>query len=230
MKSLDVIFRPKSVAVIGASTKKGSLGREIFDKLLGADFNGPVYPINPKANYIHAVKAYPTIAAVPDKIDLAIIVVPKEYVLDIVKECAESGVKGVVVITAGVRETGEKGAAVENTILEIIKTNNMRLIGPNCMGVINTEDGVRLDATFAPTVPSFGNIAMVSQSGALGQTILEHAVDLNLGVSMFASIGNKPDVSGNDLLEYWLDEPNIEVILMYLESFGDSQQFIQLAK
>lgn len=228
--SLDAIFRPKSVAVIGASKQKGTLGREIFDKLLSGEFNGPLYPVNPKAGFIHSVKAYPSVSALPEPVDLAVIVVRKELVLEVVKECARCGVKGVVVITAGFKETGPKGAELQREIAAVVKSNNMRMIGPNCMGVINTAPGVRLDATFAPIVPPTGNIGLVSQSGALGQTILEHATKLNLGISMFVSVGNKADVSGNDLLEYWRDDPSVEVILMYLESFGNPQRFIQLAK
>ncbi|MFQ5825097.1 MAG: acetate--CoA ligase alpha subunit [bacterium] len=228
--SLDAIFSPKSVAVIGASTQKGVLGREIFDKLINNEFNGPVYPVNPKAQYIHSVKAYPSIYDVPDQVDLAILVVRSEFVLQIIQECSECGVKGIIVISAGFKETGEKGSELERKILEIIRSHGMRMIGPNCMGVINTDPEVRLDATFASTVPLRGNIGFVSQSGALGQTILEHTQALNLGVSMFVSVGNKADVSGNDLLEYWCDDPSVEVILMYLESFGNPRKFIQLAK
>lgn len=228
--SLDAIFRPRSIAVVGASTRKGTLGREIFDKLLAADFNGPVYPVHPKAEFVHSVKAYKSVSAIPDSVELAVIVVRKELVLDVVKECARCGVKGVVVITAGFKETGPKGAALEQQIVEVIRAHGMRMVGPNCMGIINTEPDVRLDSTFAPTVPPRGNIGLVSQSGALGQTILEHADELNLGISMFVSIGNKPDVSGNDLLEYWRDDPSVGVILMYLESFGDPMRFIQLAR
>ena len=133
-QSLDVIFRPKSVAIIGASTRKGTLGREVFDKLLRGEFNGPVYPVNPKAKYLHSVRAYPRISAIPDQVDLAVIIVRKELVPDIVKECAEFGVKGLVVLTAGFKETGQKGAELERKIVEIIKTNGIRMIGPNCMG------------------------------------------------------------------------------------------------
>ncbi len=228
--SLDAIFRPKSVAVVGASTQRGTLGREIFDKLLNSEFNGPVYPIHPTAEYIHSVKAYPRVSALPERVDLAVIVVRKDFVLEVVKECAQCGVKGLIVITAGFKETGPKGAELERELAAIVKANHMRMIGPNCMGVINTDPDVRLDATFAPVVPPPGNIGLVSQSGALGQTILEHAKKLNLGVSMFVSVGNKADVSGNDLLEYWRDDPSVEVILMYLESFGNPQKFIKLAK
>lgn len=229
-RSLDAIFKPESVAVIGASTQRGTLGREIFDKLLENDFNGPVYPVNPKAEYIHSVKAYPRLSDIPARVELAVIVVRKELVLDVITECARCGVKGVIVITAGFKETGPKGAELERQLVEVIKAHHMRMIGPNCMGVINTAPDVRLDATFAPLVPLRGNIGLVSQSGALGQTILEHAQQLNLGVSMFVSVGNKADVSGNDLLEYWRDDPSVEVILMYLESFGNPQKFLKLAK
>lgn len=228
--TLDAIFRPRSVAVVGASTSKGALGRQIFEKMLRCEFNGPVYPVNPKANYIHSVKAYARISEIPDQVDLAVLVVRKEFVLDIVRECAECGVKGVVVITAGFKETGEKGAALEKKIVDVIRANGMRMVGPNCMGVINTEPRIRLDTTFGATVPLRGHIAMVSQSGALGQTILEQAQDLNLGVSMFVSVGNTADVSGNDLLEYWRDDSSVEVILMYLESFGNPKRFLKLAR
>ncbi len=230
MKSLDVIFRPRSVAVVGASTRKGSLGREIFEKLLKTEFKGPVYPVNPGASYIHSVKAYPSISKIPDGVDLAVIVVPKETVLDVVRECAESGVKGLVVITAGFKETGPAGARVEQEMVAIVRAHNMRMIGPNCMGIYNLASDIRLDATFAPIVPSAGSIVVASQSGALGQTVLEHASDLNLGVSMFVSVGNKADVSGNDLLEYWKDDGSVGVILMYLESFGEPERFVRLAK
>jgi len=228
--SLDPVFRPKSVAVIGASTKRGSLGREIFDKLLNYDFNGPVYPVNPKATYIHSVKAYPSISAIPDKVDLAVVVVPKGLVLAVVAECAKNNVKGLIVITAGFRETGEKGKQAEHALKEIVAQHNMRMVGPNCMGIINTDPTVRLDATFAATFSKPGNIAMASQSGALGQTILEHTLDLNLGISMFVSLGNKTDVSGNDLLEYWRDDDRVGVILMYLESFINPETFYTLAR
>ncbi len=228
--SLDAIFKPQSVAIVGASTQKGALGRQIFDKLLDSEFNGPVYPVNPKAKYIHSVQAYKCVSDIPEQVDLAIVVVRKEFVLEIVKECAKHGVKGVIVITAGFKETGEEGAKLERQILEVIKAHKMRMVGPNCMGVINTDPNIRLDATFAPAVPLMGNVGMVSQSGALGQTILEHARELNLGVSMFVSVGNKADVSGNDLLQYWRDDPSVEVILMYLESFGNPRKFIKLAK
>ncbi|MGH7595748.1 MAG: acetate--CoA ligase family protein, partial [bacterium] len=230
MKSLDVIFKPHSVAVIGASTRAGSLGRNLFDKMLAADFNGPIYPVHPTAQYVHSVKAYPTILEVPGPVDLAVIVVPREQVLQTVQQCAQKGVKGMIVITAGFKETGTEGAAREKALLEIVKAHNIRMVGPNCMGVICTDPDVRLDATFAGAYPPAGKIAFASQSGALGVTILDYAGSLNLGVSMFVSLGNKADISGNDLLEYWRDDPAVHVILMYLESFGNPRKFVQLAR
>ncbi|MGH7455996.1 MAG: acetate--CoA ligase family protein, partial [bacterium] len=229
-KSLDVIFKPQSVAVIGASTRPGSLGRNLFDKMLAADFNGPIYPVHPTAKYVHSVKAYPTILEVPGPVDLAVIVVPREQVLQTVQQCAQKGVKGMIVITAGFKETGPEGAAREKALLEIVKAHNIRMVGPNCMGVICTDPEVRLDATFAGAYPPTGKIAFASQSGALGVTILDYAGSLNLGVSMFVSLGNKADISGNDLLEYWMDDPSVNVILMYLESFGNPRKFVQLAR
>ncbi|MDZ7361367.1 MAG: acetate--CoA ligase family protein [candidate division KSB1 bacterium] len=230
MKSLDVIFKPKSVAVIGASTRPGSLGRNLFDKMLAADFNGPIYPVHPTAKFVHSVKAYPTILDVPGAVDLAVIVVPRDQVLPTVEQCAQKGVKGLIVITAGFKETGTEGAACEQALAEIIKAHNMRMVGPNCMGVMCTDPQVRLDATFAGAYPPAGKIAFASQSGALGVTILDYAGSLNLGVSMFVSLGNKADISGNDLLEYWKEDESVGVILMYLESFGNPRKFVQLAR
>jgi len=227
---LDGIFRPRSVTVIGASRRPGSIGRALFDKLLRADFNGPVYPVHPQAAYVGGVKAYPSLHDVPGPVDLAVIVVPRAQVLAAAQQCGEKGVKGVIVITAGFKEIGPEGAALEQELLAIVRRYNMRMIGPNCMGVICTDPDIRLDATFAGTYPERGNIAFASQSGALGVTILDYAASLNLGVAMFASIGNKADISGNDLLEYWKDDPSIGVILMYLESFGRPGKFVQLAR
>jgi len=229
-KSLDVIFKPRSVAVIGASTRAGSLGRNLFDKMLAADFNGPIYPVHPTATYVHSVKAYPSILEVPDPVDLAVIVVPRDQVLAAVQQCAQKGVKGLIVITAGFKETGAEGAAREKALLKIVKTHGMRMVGPNCMGVMCTDPEIRLDATFAGAYPPAGKVAFASQSGALGVTILDYASSLQLGVSMFVSLGNKTDISGNDLLEYWQDDENVGVILMYLESFGDPRRFVQLAR
>ncbi len=228
--SLDAIFRPRSVAVIGASTRPGAIGRVIFEKLLASDFNGPVFPVHPKAEFVRSVKAYANIKAVPQHVDLAIIAVKREQVAAVVQECADAGVRGLIVVTAGFREVGEEGRRREEKILAIVREHGMRMVGPNCMGVICTDPDVRLDGTFAPTIPLPGNIGFVSQSGALGVTILEYAASLNLGVSMFVSIGNKADIAGNDVLEYWQHDDSVDVILMYLESFGRPQEFVSLAR
>ncbi len=228
--SLDGIFRPKSIAVIGASTKKGTIGREILHNLIEYEFNGKVFPVNPKATVIHSIKCYSTILDVPDAVDLAIIIVPRDSVKAVLEQCAEKGVKGVVVITSGFKEVGEEGAAKEKEILSIVRKNGMRMIGPNCFGVLNTDPTYSMNATFSKTPPLRGNVGFMSQSGALGEAILDYAQQLNLGFSMFASVGNKADISGNDLLAYWNDDPNTGLILLYLENFGDPRQFTGIAR
>ncbi len=229
-RSLDAIFKPRSVAVIGASRTKQTIGNEIIHNLIEYEFNGKIFPVNPKASVIHSMKCYPTVLDIPDEVDLAIIVVPKKLILKVIDQCGKKGVKGLVVITAGFRETGGKGMLLEQKLHEKVKKYGMRMVGPNCMGVINTDDDVRLDATFAATAPPEGKVGFVSQSGALGEAILAYARNLNLGVSMFVSMGNRTDISGNDLIEYWEDDPNVQLILMYLESFGNPRRFTQIAR
>jgi len=228
--TIDAILRPRSVAVIGASRTRGTIGAEIFHNLLSRGFNGPVFPVNPKAEVVQSVKAYPTIADVPGPVDLAVIVVPAPHVLPVVEACGRNGVQAVVVISAGFKETGPEGTARETALRECVQRHGMRLVGPNCLGVVNTEPGVQLDATFAPTYPPAGRVAFSSQSGALGLAILEYAAELNIGVSHFVSVGNKADVSGNDLLEFWERDPGTNVILLYLESFGNPRRFTQIAR
>jgi acetyltransferase len=229
-KALDCIFKPKSIGIIGTSRKKGTLGREILHNLLTYGFNGPIYPINPHAEYVHSMKCYPSILDVPYPIDLAIIVVPKTIVPKALKECGEKGVKGVVVITAGYKEVGEKGIKLEKELLEIIRTYDMRMIGPNCMGIINTEPDIQMNATFASEDPLEGHIGFLSQSGALGVVILEYAKELNIGFSKFVSMGNKADISGNDLLEDLECDDNSKIILLYIESFGNPRKFTTIAR
>jgi acetyltransferase len=227
---LDPIFKPRSIAVIGASRKKGSIGWEILHNIVEYEFNGKVFPVNPHAEVIHSIKCFPSVRDIPDPVDLAIIVVPKHEVLRVVDECGQKGVRGLVVITAGFKETGPAGLEREQRLVEKVRHYGMRMIGPNCMGIINTDPAVRLNATFAPTRPLPGRIGFTSQSGALGAAILNMAERLGLGFSMFVSMGNKADVSGNDLLQYWEDDPHTDVILMYLESFGNPRRFTQLAR
>jgi acetyl coenzyme A synthetase (ADP forming)-like protein len=228
--SLDPLFRPESIAVIGASRTPGTIGYQIVDNLVRHGYQGVVYPINPKARAIHSIPAFPSISAVPEAVDMAVVVVPKEFVLQVVDECGKQGVKAVVVISAGFREVGGEGLGREEVLLEIVRRHGMRLVGPNCMGVMNTSPEVSMNATFAPTMPPAGATSFLSQSGALGVTILDYAAEYGIGIRQFVSIGNKPDVSGNDLIEYWEDDPGTRLILMYLESFGNPRHFIPIAR
>jgi len=228
--NLEAIFNPKSIAVIGASREKGGIGREILHNLILGEFKGRIYPVNPNATEIHSIKSYPSVLEIPDEIDLAMVVVPAEIVNKVVEECGEKGVKGLVVISAGFRETGEEGRNREKELRSLVKKYGMRMIGPNCMGVINTNPNVSMDATFAPTLPLKGNIGLISQSGALGVAILDHAEDIRVGFSKFASLGNRTDVSGNDLLTLMENDPQTDVILMYIESFGNPRNFTKIVR
>ncbi|MFH1699858.1 MAG: acetate--CoA ligase family protein [Candidatus Zixiibacteriota bacterium] len=230
MINLDCIFKPRSIAVIGASSRRNTIGREILHNMIDYEFNGKIFPVNPKAGVIHSIKAYSTILDVPDAVDLAIIVIPKEFVVDVAKQCGEKGVKGLIVISAGFREIGGKGTERENELLKVVRDNDMRMVGPNCFGIVNTDPDVRLNATFGKARPKEGNISFVSQSGALGEAILNLAEQLNLGFSMFCSVGNKADITGNDLVEYWREDARTKMILMYLESFGNPVRFTKIAR
>lgn len=224
------LFFPRSIAVIGASNDGDSIGGRLFNNILAEGFVGPLYPVNPSSRVVRSVKAYPTIGEVPDEIDLAFVVVPERFVIDVVKQCADVGVRGVVVISAGFSEVGEEGAEEERRLLEIVRESGMRMVGPNCMGLLNTSNAVRLNGTFAPVYPPAGNVAMSSQSGALGIAILDYATRNNIGISQFVSVGNKADVSGNDLIMAWEDDPQTDVITLYLESFGNPVKFSRIAR
>jgi len=230
VNALKLFFNPRAVAVVGASRKRSSIGGEIFHNLLSFGFQGPVYPINPSARVIQSVPAYATIEDVPGPIDLAIIVVPATEVVTAVESCGRKGVKALVVISAGFSEIGSEGQDGQTELLRVCRAYGMRLIGPNCMGILNTAEEVRLDATFAPTAPPAGRVGFSSQSGALGLAIMEYANSLGLGISTFVSVGNKADISGNDLLRYWENDDATEVILLYLESFGNPRKFSQIAR
>jgi acetyl coenzyme A synthetase (ADP forming)-like protein len=197
---------------------------------LAHGFKGPVYPVNPKAAAIHSIPAYPSISDIPGAVDLAVVVVPKEHVIGVVRECIDSNVKGLVVISAGFREVGGAGVERERELVELVRAHGIRMVGPNCMGVINNAADVRMNATFAPATPPPGPVAFMSQSGAMGASVLDYAGSLGIGISSFVSAGNKADVSGNDLLAFWRDDPDTRVILMYLESFGNPATFVNLAR
>jgi len=227
---LDSILRPRSIAIIGASRNPNTIGFQILDNLVRYGFTGPVYPVNPKAEVIHSIRAYPSVTAIGDPVDLAVVVVPRELVLAAAEECGRKGVKGLVVITAGFAEVGGEGVERERRLLEVARRYGMRLVGPNCMGVLNSSPEFAMNATFAPTMPPFGPVGLISQSGAMGLSILDYAGELGIGIHQFVSVGNNADVSGNDLLVYWADDPGISVILMYLESFGDGRAFVEIAR
>jgi len=228
--SLRWFFKPNGVAVIGASREPSSIGYRILEALMRNRFQGPVYPVNPKATVVASMRAYSSISKLPEPVDLAVIAVPKEAVFGVVDECADNGVKVVVVITAGFAEAGESGRDLQKKLVDKVRGYGMRMVGPNCMGVLNTEESVRLNASFSPIFPPPGRIAMSSQSGALGLAILELATERGLGVSTFVSVGNKADVSGNDLLQYWEIDDKTNVILLYLESFGNPRRFARIAR
>jgi acetyl coenzyme A synthetase (ADP forming)-like protein len=227
---LDYIFRPNSVAVIGASRRKGSIGHVILHNMLSGEFNGKVFPVNPTTSVIHSIKAYSTILDVPDAVDLAVIIVAKEHVKRVVQQCGEKGVKGVIIISAGFSEVGPEGKALELEVVKIIRDYNMRLIGPNCFGVLNTDPDVSLNATFSKLFPKQGKIGFITQSGSMGEAIMSHANELGIGFSVVASIGNKADISSNDILEYLKDDPKTDIILMYLENFGNPRNFTLIAR
>lgn len=228
--TLDCIFKPRTIAVIGASRRRGSIGAEVFHNLIAAGFPGPVYPVNAHADVVQSVRAYRSLQDLPGEVDLAVVVVPKHLVLGAVDDSAAKGVKGIVVLTAGFGEVGEEGRELQARLHAKVVSHGMRMVGPNCLGVVNTHPQVRLNATFAPTWPPVGCVAIASQSGAVGLALLDYARDLGIGISQFASMGNKADVSGNDLLEYWEDSPDTRVIALYLESLGNPARFMQIAK
>lgn len=230
VNALKAFFTPRSIAVIGASRRRGTVGGEIFHNLLSYGFAGVVYPVNPAAEVVQCVPAWPTVEAIPGPVDLAIVAVPAAQVVQAAQQCGRKGVRALVVISAGFAETGEEGRARQAELVRICRATGMRLIGPNCIGLVNTDPAVRLNATFAPQTPPAGRIGFSSQSGALGLAIIEYANSLGLGISTFVSVGNKADISGNDLLSYWEADPDTDVILLYLESFGNPRKFSRIAR
>jgi acetate---CoA ligase (ADP-forming) len=229
-RSLDAILRPRSIAVVGASREKQTIGREILHNLIDYGFTGAVFPVNPHATSIHSIRSYPSLRDIDGAVDLAVVVVPKATVPRVVEDAVAKKVRGLIVITAGFREVGGEGARAEEALRDKVRAAGIRMIGPNCMGVINTDPAIRMNATFAASRPVVGSVGFMSQSGALGEVILAHASDIGLGIACFVSMGNKADVSGNDLIEAWEDDPRVKVILMYLESFGNPRKFTTIAR
>ncbi|WP_214317843.1 bifunctional acetate--CoA ligase family protein/GNAT family N-acetyltransferase [Nonomuraea sediminis] len=219
--SLRRVLAPRSVAVIGASRDPSAIGHKVVRNLVDGCFAGPIYPINPKGREVAGLTCYPSILDVPGAVDLAVVAVPAVHVLDVARECAEAGVRGLAVLSSGFAESG--GRAAEHDLVKICRTAGMRLIGPNCLGLVNSA--ARLNASFLPGTPAPGSLALMSQSGAIGAALLQQTP-----VSSFVSVGNKADVSGNDLLEYWEDDPETRVIALYLESFGNPRRFARIAR
>jgi acetyltransferase len=227
-QSLDVIFAPRTVAVIGATETAGSVGRTIVWNLISTPFGGTVFPVNPKHASILGIKAYPSVAAVPEAVDLAVVVTPAVTVPGIVRECVEAGVKGAIIISAGFKETGQAGAELERQVLELARQGRMRIVGPNCLGVMNPTTG--LNATFASTIARRGSVGFISQSGALCTAILDWSLRENVGFSAFVSIGSMLDVDWGDLITYLGDDPHTQSIVMYMETIGDARAFLSAAR
>lgn len=227
---LRPFFWPRAVAVIGASRDPSSIGCKLLAALVMNHYAGPVYPVNPKAPVVGSLRAYPSVRDLPPPVDLAVIVVPKETVLSVVDECAGTGIRALVVITAGFAEVGVEGGELQKKLVEKVRGYGMRMVGPNCLGLLNTDPAVSLNASFSPVFPPPGRVAMASQSGALGLALLATARRFHLGLSTFVSVGNKADVSSNDLLQYWEEDAGTDVILLYLESFGNPRRFARIAR
>ena len=227
--ALSALLAPRTIAVIGASRRPGTIGHQITANLIANGFTGAVYPVNPKATAICSVRAYASPQDIPERVDLGVIVVPREQAIDVARQCGEARVRSLVVISAGFKEVGGEGAARERDLLDVARSYGMRMIGPNCMGVVNAHPDVSMNATFAPAMPPFGHSAFVSQSGALGVSVLDYAREYGIGISQFVSVGNKADVSGNDLLMAWEHDPAVRVILMYVENFGNPNRFLEIA-
>ncbi len=222
-------LRPRSIAVIGASRDRDSIGGALYRNIVDAGFTGPVYPVNRDSPVVQSVAAYKSVLDCPDPVDLAFIVVPARYVASTARECAKKGVKALVVISSGFSEVGGSGVALQEELVSICSEAGIRLIGPNCMGIVNTEPGVSLNGQFAPVRSTPGKMGFVSQSGALGYAIIDHANNLGLGMSSFVSVGNKADISSNDLIQYWEDDQNTDLILVHMESFGNPRKFARIA-
>ena len=229
-RSIGRLLAPRSVAVVGASRQRDTEGFALLRNLLVAGFEGPVYPVNPATDHVASVRAYPTLADVPGEVDLAVIAVPPAAVAGVVEQAAAKGVRGLVIVSSGFGETGPAGAEAERSLVRTARASGMRVIGPNCLGIINTDAAVALNASLVPRLPARGRVGFFSQSGALGIQILEAVGRRGLGLSTFVSAGNRADVSGNDLLQFWEEDEATDVVLLYLESFGNPRKFARLAR
>jgi acyl-CoA synthetase (NDP forming)/GNAT superfamily N-acetyltransferase len=230
VQSMTPLLRPRSIAVIGASRKPGSIGHELLRNLLLSEFAGPVYPVNPEATSVAGVPAHPSITDVPADVDLAIVTVPAAEVAGVVQACGAKGVRAVLVVSGGFAEIGAEGAAAQAELVRLARDHGIRLVGPNAMGVITTVPDISMNATTSPVRLPSGRVGFLAQSGALGLAVLEQAAARGIGFSSFVSVGNRADVSGNDLLQYWEADADTEVILLYLETFGNPRKFARIAR
>lgn len=228
--SIHKFFHPRSVAIIGASRRQDTIGRLLVHNLVTADFAGRVYVVNQSADAVSGMPAYKTVNDIPGEVDVAIVAVPADKVNDVVLDCAAKGVHGLVVISAGFAETGEEGRRKQRHLAGLARSYGLRLIGPNCLGIINTDPEVQVNASLSPVMPARGRAGFFCQSGALGTAILENVRNRGLGLSTFVSAGNRADVSGNDLLQYWEEDDATEVVMMYLESIGNPRKFSRIAR
>jgi acyl-CoA synthetase (NDP forming)/GNAT superfamily N-acetyltransferase len=229
-RSIARLLTPSSVAVVGASNDEGKIGNALLRHLLDYGFAGPVYPVNPGSRHVRGVPAYADIESIPDDLDLAVLAVPADEVAAVVEACRRKRVRGLVVVSGGFGETGPEGLTAERQLVAAARASGMRVVGPNCLGMVNTDPQVSLNASLAPMVPGRGRVGFFAQSGALGIALLERARSRNIGLSTFVSAGNRADVSGNDLLQYWATDPGTEVVLLHLESFGNPRKFARLAR
>ncbi len=228
--SIERFFNPRSVAVIGASRRQETIGQALVRNLITGDFSGRVYAVNPTSNAVSGLPTYRSVTDIPDDVDVAIVAVPADSVQDVVLDCAAKGVHGLVVVSAGFAETGEEGRVRQRKLVGLSRSYGLRLIGPNCLGIINTDAKVSLNASLSPLMPPRGRAGFFCQSGALGTAILEKVYNRGLGLSTFVSAGNRADVSGNDLLQYWEEDASTEVVLLYLESIGNPRKFSRIAR
>lgn len=229
-RSVQRLLSPRSVAVVGASREPGAPGHELLQSLLRNGFEGSVYPVNPAATSVSGVRAYPDVRSVPDAVDLAVVAVPAAEVAEVVRACAAKGVHGLVVVSSGFADAGPEGHERLEEVVRLVRTGGMRLIGPNAMGIVNTDPEVRLHATFARGVPPAGRVGVLSQSGALASTFLAEAERRGMGLSAFVSIGDRADVSGNDLLQHWQADPRTDVVALHLLGFGNPRKFTRIAR
>ncbi|MBU0472832.1 MAG: GNAT family N-acetyltransferase [Bacteroidetes bacterium] len=228
--SLFPLLRPKTIAVIGAEKDPSSIGNIIFKNILSGNFTGTVYPINSNFNSVNGVKAFSSVSQLSENIDLAIISVPAEEVLNATHDSIKAGAKAIVVVSTGFAEAGKEGIKRQKELVDLVRSNGVRLLGPSCLGLMNTDDGVRLNSSLLPNLTQKGKIGFFAHSAALGLVILDYAQSLGLGFTTFVSAGNRADVSGNDLLQYWEEDPNTQIVILYLETFGNPRKFVRIAR